>query len=113
LNSPGAIRQALVGEARKLEKGLDFGRAKRLIGNGLVMSGGEYHHRQRRLMQPAFHREQIARYLDTMRDVAVPRIDAWPDGGTLAFDRELRAITLAVLTRTLLSSDLGSEAVGE
>ena len=41
LNSPGAIRQALVGEARKLGKGLNFGRAKRLIGNGLVMSEGE------------------------------------------------------------------------
>jgi len=60
LNSPGAIRQALVGEARKLGKGLNFGRAKRLIGNGLVMSEGESHHRQRRLMQPAFHRAEIA-----------------------------------------------------
>jgi cytochrome P450 len=106
LNSPEAIRQALVSQARKLEKGLSFGRAKRLIGNGLVMSEGEDHHRQRRLMQPAFHRAQIARYLGTMRDVAVPRISAWPDGGTLALDRELRSITLTVLTRTLLSSDI-------
>ena len=113
LNSPSAIRQALVGQARKLEKGINFGRAKTLIGNGLVMSGGDYHHRQRRLMQPAFHREHIARYLATMREAAVPRIDAWPDGGTLAFDRELRSLTLTVLTRTLLSSDLGSESVGE
>ena len=113
LNSPSAIRQALVGQARKLEKGINFGRAKTLIGNGLVMSGGDYHHRQRRLMQPAFHREHIARYLATMREAAVPRIDAWPDGGTLAFDRELRSLTLTVLTRTLLSSDLGSEAVEE
>src|ERR1700683_1510731 len=40
LNSPGAIRQALVSEARKLEKGLNFGRAKRLIGNGLVLAAG-------------------------------------------------------------------------
>jgi hypothetical protein len=38
LNSPSVIRQALVGEARKLGKGLNFGRAKRLIGNALVMS---------------------------------------------------------------------------
>jgi cytochrome P450 len=90
LNSPDAIRQALVSQARKLEKGLNFGRTKRLIGNGLVMSEGESHHRQRRLMQPAFHRTQIARYTDTMRDVAVPRISAWPDGSTLAFDREMR-----------------------
>jgi cytochrome P450 len=113
LNSPDAIRQALVGQARKLEKGLNFGRAKRLIGNGLVMSAGESHRRQRRLMQPAFHRAEIARYLDTMRDVAVPRISAWPDGETLAFDREMRSITLTVLTRTLLSSDIGREAVDE
>ena len=113
LNSPGAIRQALVGEARKLSKGLNFGRARRLIGNGLVMSEGESHHRQRRLMQPAFHRTEIARYVGTMRDVAVPRISAWPDGGTLAFDREMRSITLTVLTRTLLSSDIGSDAIDE
>jgi cytochrome P450 len=113
LNSPDVIRQALVGEARKLGKGLNFGRAKRLIGNGLVMSEGEIHHRHRRLMQSAFHRTEIARYLGTMRDVAVPRISAWPDGGTLAFDREMRSITLTVLTRTLLSSDLGADAVDE
>src|ERR1700688_4390237 len=93
LNSPDAIRHALVNQARNLEKGLSFGRAKRLIGNGLVMSEGEDHRRQRRLMQPAFHRAQIARYLGTMQDVAVPRISMWPDGGTLALDRELRSIT--------------------
>ena len=113
LNSPDAIRQALVGQARKLEKGISFGRVGQLIGNGLVLSSGEYHHRQRRLMQPAFHRSQIARYMDTMREVAVPRIEAWPDGGTLALDREMRSITLTVLTRTLLSSDIGSEAIDE
>jgi cyclooctatin synthase len=113
LNSPGAIRQALLGQARRLDKGLSFGRAKRLIGNGLVMSDGEHHRRQRRLMQPAFHRTEIARYLGTMRDVAVPRIEAWPDGKELAFDRELRSITLTVLVRTLLSSDLGSESIDE
>lgn len=113
LNSPAVIRQALVGEAGKLGKGLNFGRARRLIGNGLVMAEGESHHRQRRLMQPAFRRAEIARYAGTMRDVAVPRISAWPDGGTLAFDREMRSITLTVLTRTLLSSGIGADAIDE
>lgn len=113
LNNPSVIRQALVGEARKLSKGLNFGRTRRLIGSGLVMSEGESHHRQRRLMQPAFHRTEIARYVGTMRDVAAPRISAWPDGGTLAFDREMRSITLTVLARTLLSSDIGADAIDE
>jgi cytochrome P450 len=113
LNSPDAIRQALVNEARKLEKGIQFGRAKRLIGNGLVLSDGDFHQRQRRLMQPAFHRTEIARYTSIMRDVAVPRIDAWTDGARLALDREMRSITLTVVTRALLSSDVGTGAIDE
>jgi cytochrome P450 len=113
LNSPDVIRQALVGESRKLEKGLNFGRAKKLIGNGLVMAAGEDHRRQRRLMQPAFHRAQVARYLHTMREVAVPRISGWPDRETIALDRELRSVALTVLTRTLLPSDIGRETVDE
>jgi cyclooctatin synthase len=113
LNSPDAIRQALVNEARKLEKGIQFGRARRLIGNGLVLSDGGFHQRQRRLMQPAFHRAEIARYTGTMRDVAVPRIEGWRDGATLAFDREMRSITLTVVTRALLSSDMGAGDISE
>lgn len=113
LNSPDAIRQALIGQAKKLSKGVNYGRTRRLIGNGLVMAEGEDHRRQRRLMQPAFHRAQIARYLDTMRDVALPRISAWRDGHTLDFDREMRSITLTVLTRTLLSSDIDPATIDE
>jgi hypothetical protein len=64
-------------------------------------------------MQPAFHRAEIARYVATMREVAVPRISGWPDGGTLALDREMRSITLTVLTRTLLSGDIGADAIDE
>src|SRR5579863_5843769 len=113
LNSPGAIRQALIGEARKLDKGVTSGRAKRLMGDGLVLSDGDLHQRQRRLMQPAFHRADIARYTRMMREVAVPRIDAWPDGGMLAFDYEMRSITLTVVTRALLSSDVGAGQISE
>ena len=104
LNSPDAIRQALVGQARNLEKGLNFGRAKRLIGNGLVMSEGENHRRQRRLMQPAFHRGEVARYLDTMRDVAVPRISAWPAAKSHA--RRKFNETVATCSPTATSANL-------
>ena len=64
-------------------------------------------------MQAAFHQADNVGYLGTMREVAVPRISAWRDGETLAFDREMRSITLTVLTRTLLSSDVGSEVIDE
>lgn len=68
LNSPGAIRQALVSQARKLDKGISFGRVKRLISDGLVLSDGDLHQRQRRLLQPAFHSTRMALYADIMRE---------------------------------------------
>jgi len=43
----------------------------------------------------------------------VPRINAWQDGATLALDREMRSITLTVVTRALLSGDVGTEVTGE
>ena len=113
LNSPDVIWDALVSQARKLEQGLSFGRAKRLIGNGLVMSEGESRRRQRRLMQPAFHRAQIARYMGTMQDVAVPRINRWPEGQDAglgprdAVDHAHRA------DRDASSSDISSKAIEE
>src|SRR5271157_5603283 len=113
LNSPGAIRQALVSQAGKLDKGISFGRVKRLISDGLVLSDGDLHQRQRRLLQSAFHSTRMAPYAGIMREVAVPRINAWQDGATLALDREMRSITLTVVTRALLSGDVGTEVTGE
>lgn len=43
----------------------------------------------------------------------MPRINAWQDGATLALDREMRSITLTVVTRALLSGDVGTEVTGE
>ena len=43
-------------------KGRGLERAKRLLGEGLLTSEGAIHLRQRRLMQPAFHRDRIAAY---------------------------------------------------
>ncbi len=43
----------------------------------------------------------------------MPRINAWQDGATLALDREMRSITLTVVTQALLSGDVGTEVTGE
>src|SRR5262245_46062070 len=66
LNHPDYIRDVLVTHNKIFMKGEGLQRAKRLIGEGLLTSEGEVHRRQRRLAQPAFHRQQIASYADTM-----------------------------------------------
>src|SRR3982751_5590301 len=66
LNDPELIRDLLVVNAHKFMKGRALQRAKTLLGEGLLTSEGEFHLRQRRMIQPAFHRARIAEYAKTM-----------------------------------------------
>src|SRR5678815_780170 len=65
---PDLIRDVLVTNGRNFHKSRGLERAKRLLGNGLLTSEGEFHLRQRRLAQPAFHRQRIASYACTIVD---------------------------------------------
>src|ERR1051325_6518508 len=59
VSDPALIKDILVTHNRNFIKGRGLQRAKRLLGEGLLTSEGAQHLRQRRLMQPAFHRERI------------------------------------------------------
>jgi cytochrome P450 len=70
LTSPEVLRDVLVTHGREFDKGRIFDKGKAFLGEGLVTSAGDLHHRQRRLVQPAFHHERIERYAEVMRDLA-------------------------------------------
>ena len=70
LSHPDLVRDVLVTHNRTFAKGRGLEQAKRLLGNGLLTSEGEFHLRQRRLVQPAFHRERIAGYGSVMASYA-------------------------------------------
>jgi cytochrome P450 len=66
LNHPDHIEQVLVANNRNFIKGRGLQVNRRLFGNGLLTSEGDFWLRQRRLSQPAFHRERIASYAKIM-----------------------------------------------
>lgn len=113
VNDPALVRRVLVTDARRYDKGAFFDKVRAIVGNGLVSSNGEFHLRQRRLMQPAFHHRQIARYATIMSDFLVERAESWRPGQVLAVHEEMHEIALTLVGRTLFSSDLGAEAVEE
>lgn len=59
VNRPGLIRQILVRQHSRYEKGRDFERVRMLLGNGIIVSDGEVWRRHRRMMQPAFTRRAV------------------------------------------------------
>src|SRR4051812_8867778 len=62
LNHPAYVEDILVTRASLFAKGRALERARRLLGNGLLTSEGSFHLRQRRLVQPSFHKARIAGY---------------------------------------------------
>ena len=109
-NHPDLVRDVLVTNHRNFHKGRGLERAKMLLGTGLLTSEGDFHLRQRRLAQPAFHRQRVAGYGATMASYAAARRDRWQSGAVLDAHKEMMALTLAIVGKTLFDSDVEHEA---
>src|SRR5207253_7662620 len=83
---------------------------QRLVGNGLLTSEGEFWRRQRRLAQPAFHRQRISGYGDVMVEHTTHLISSWSDGETRDIHQDMMRLTLEIVVRTLFSSDVSGDA---
>lgn len=110
LTNPEDIRDVLVTHQKLFRKGQALERAKVLIGEGLLTSEGEHHLKQRRLVQPAFHRARIAAYAGTMTGAAMKRQTEWRDGMSLDANRAMMMITLDIVAATLFGADVGAES---
>jgi len=115
VNDPQLVKDILVTHNRNFTKSRGLERTKRLLGNGLLTSEGAFHLRQRRLMQPAFHRERIAGYGRTMVEYADRLRSGWQDGATVDIAREMMRVTLSIAGKTLFDVDVESHAaaIGE
>src|SRR5262245_48129116 len=111
INHPEYIKNILVTDHAHFKKGRGLERAKRMLGNGLLTSEGAFHRRQRRLAQPAFHRDRIARYAGIMVEYA-DRLqrERWHDGQTLDVAKEMMHLTLAIVGKTLFDTETEAEA---
>lgn len=109
-NHPDHVKDVLVTHHQNFIKGRALQRSKRLLGEGLLTSEGDFHLRQRRLAQPAFHRARIASYSSVMTDYAARTASRWHDGETFDISREMMRLTLAIVGRTLFDADVESEA---
>src|SRR5262249_59207638 len=82
---------------------------RRLVGNGLVTSEGDFWKRQRRLAQPAFHRQRIANYGDVMVEYAARAISSWRSGETRDIHQNMMRLTLQNVPKTLFDADVSRE----
>jgi cytochrome P450 len=82
----------------------------RLVGNGLVTSEGDFWRRQRRLAQPAFHRQRISGYGEVMVEYTARALESWQEGETRDIHRDMMRLTLEIVVKTLFDADISRDA---
>lgn len=112
LNHPDLVRELLVGLNADLEKGRALDRARVLLGDGLITSKEPMHGQQRRLIQPAFHRQRIQGYALFMVAQAEKIRGQWQDGQVIDLLGQMSLLTLNIATDTLFGAEAGPEAAG-
>ncbi|MGC2575313.1 MAG: cytochrome P450 [Candidatus Nitrosopolaris sp.] len=109
LNNPDYIEGILIRDHKNFIKSRGLQVSKRLLGEGLVTSEGEYHDRQRKLIQPTFHPNRIKAYGDIMTSHAVRMQERWKDGSTLDIHKEMMHVTSEIISKAVLGSDIKAE----
>ena len=111
LTTPALVQQVFQTLHRQTEKKSPVQRgAKQILGEGLATSEGEFHLKQRRLLQPAFHRARIEGYGREFVKQTACHVASWKDGDELDMAQEMTRLTLAIVAKTLFDADVGDEA---
>ena len=113
LNHPDLVWHVLATRSHDVKKGPTMEAAARILGQGLLTSEGEHHHRQRRLIQPLFHHERLSGYADTMRELAEERVASWVPGEVLDVRREMAELALAIVARSLFGAQVDADRARE
>ena len=106
MNHPDLVRDIVVTHHRRVGRGPNTEVLKWVMGNSLVTASGADHLQQRRLIQPQFHRSRINGYGAMMQQYAAQHRNAWADGQRVDMAREMGALTLRIVVKTLFGLDL-------
>jgi cytochrome P450 len=107
---PAAVRYFLVDNARNFTNGEFAAELRRLLGSGLLTTDGEVHRRQRRMVQPAFHKRRVESYATTMVAHTEDLVAEWRPGATVDMAREMQRLTLRIVAKALFDVDLRQES---
>jgi len=110
INHPRDIKRVLLSNHRNYTKGEGMDRVKILLGNGIMTSEGDFWRRQRRMMQPSFHRRVLDRFGGLIHDVNENYAARWAvkaaAGEPINLTEDLSELTLEIVLHSIFGTDL-------
>ena len=110
INHPDDIKRVLLSNHRNYTKGEGMDRVKILLGNGIMTSEGDFWRRQRRMMQPSFHRRIIDRFTGLIASVNDKYAERWAAkaarGEPVNVTDDTSELTLEIVLGSIFGTDL-------
>jgi len=110
VTNPDYVKYILQENYKNYIRGRSVETGRVLLGNGLPLIDGEFWLRERRMLQPAFHRERLGRLADTVANVTRTFMHGWETKAKnkqpLDMDEEMMRLTLTVIIKTMFSVDI-------
>jgi len=109
INHPDFIKRVLQENHRNYIKSEAYRKLALLLGDGLFTSEGSFWRTQRRIIQPAFHRDQIKSYAEIIHSESLEMIDQWKQKPEIELTKEMTNVTLRIIAKTLLDIEINKE----
>ena len=110
IQHPDDVKRVLVTNHRNYTKGFGIERVRLLLGNGIMTSEGAFWRRQRRMMQPAFHRKVIEKFAGIIRGASDRTLAEWESAADqqkpINLTVAMSELTLNVILQSIFSEDL-------
>ncbi|MDA4121496.1 MAG: cytochrome P450 [Thaumarchaeota archaeon] len=106
LSHPDFIREVLVERHQDYVKSRSHNVIRRLTGEGLLVTEGEFHKNQRKVIQPSFNHPRIASYVEPMSQIAESEVSSWEDGAEINVSGEFRRLAMAMVVKVLFGADI-------
>ncbi len=110
IHDPDDVKRVMLSNHVNYTKGVGLDRVKILLGNGIMVSEGAFWKRQRRMMQPMFHRRVIERFgqvIDEANDALLARWEAHAArGAPVDVTDEMSELALGIVLRSIFGDDL-------
>ncbi|MCF8461699.1 MAG: cytochrome P450 [Flavobacteriales bacterium] len=109
VTDPDMVKHIMVDNNKNYVKSYAYRVLKVLLGEGLLTSEGDFWRKQRRLLQPGFHRDRLATFVQIMTEAGQELVDKWsvlPKGTEVDVSTGMMEMTLDIVCRAMFSSDV-------
>ena len=110
VTNPDYVKYILQDNYKNYVRGRSVETGRVLLGNGLPLIDGDFWLRERRMLQPAFHRERLAKLVDTITAVIDTFMQDWSGKAKqdqiLDLDDEMMRLTLTAIIKSMFSSPI-------